>query len=176
MPSPWPWAPLGSSRDLLIGEWAIAIGNPFGFLLGNTEPSVTTGVISGTGRNLVGRAEGAGAYVDMIQTDAPINPGNSGGPLLDSSGSVIAINNAIIPHAQGIGFAVAGIAIGTVVALLAGKWVQLEPDVQLRDRYGRMLAYVWLPQRDGARVMVNAELLRRHGLAMKPDGKGHQKI
>ena len=90
-----PVAPLGRSDDLLVGEWAIAIGNPYGFLLGNTEPTVTTGVISGTGRNLVGRAEGAGAYVDMIQTDASINPGNSGGPLVNGLGEVIGVNSSI---------------------------------------------------------------------------------
>ncbi|HET7457926.1 MAG TPA: trypsin-like peptidase domain-containing protein, partial [Gemmatimonadaceae bacterium] len=84
-----PVAALGSSDNLLIGEWAIAIGNPYGFLLGNTEPSVTAGVISGTGRNLVGRGEGNGVYVDMIQTDASINPGNSGGPLVNAVGEVI---------------------------------------------------------------------------------------
>jgi serine protease Do len=104
-----PVATLGTSRDLVIGEWAIAIGNPFGFLLGNTEPSVTAGVISGTGRNLVARAEGAGAYVDMIQTDASINPGNSGGPLVNALGEVIAVNSSIYSPSGGsigLGFAI----------------------------------------------------------------------
>ena len=62
----------------LVGEWAIAIGNPYGFMLGNSEPSVTAGVISGVGRNLVARGEGPSAYFDMIQTDASINPGQLG--------------------------------------------------------------------------------------------------
>ena len=104
-----PVAPLGQSSGLLVGEWAIAIGNPYGFLLGNTEPSVTTGVISGTGRNLVGRAEGAGAYVDMIQTDASINPGNSGGPLVNVLGEVIGVNSSIYSPtggSVGLGFAI----------------------------------------------------------------------
>ena len=104
-----PVAPLGTSEGLLIGEWAIAIGNPYGFLLGNTEPTVTTGVISGTGRNLVGRAEGAGAYVDMIQTDASINPGNSGGPLVNVLGEVIGVNSSIYSPTGGsigLGFAI----------------------------------------------------------------------
>ena len=104
-----PVAPLGRSDDLLIGEWSIAIGNPYGFLLGNTEPTVTTGVISGTGRNLVGRAEGAGAYVDMIQTDASINPGNSGGPLVNVLGEVIGVNSSIYSptgSSVGLGFAI----------------------------------------------------------------------
>jgi serine protease Do len=104
-----PVAPLGRSDDLLVGESAIAIGNPYGFLLGNTEPTVTTGVISGTGRNLVGRAEGAGAYVDMIQTDASINPGNSGGPLVNVLGEVIGVNSSIYSptgSSVGLGFAI----------------------------------------------------------------------
>jgi len=104
-----PVAVLGNSDDLIIGEWAIAIGNPYGFILGNPEPSVTTGVISGTGRNLVARSEGNATYVDMIQTDAPINPGNSGGPLVNSLGEVIGINSSIYTPSGGsigLGFAI----------------------------------------------------------------------
>ena len=104
-----PTAPLGRSSDLLVGEWAIAIGNPYGFLLGNTEPSVTAGVISGTGRNLIARADDAGAYVDLIQTDASINPGNSGGPLVNAMGEVIGVNSSIYSptgSSIGLGFAI----------------------------------------------------------------------
>jgi serine protease Do len=104
-----PVAPLGNSDDVIIGEWAIAIGNPYGFLLGNTEPSVTAGVISATGRNLIGQAEGGGAYVDMIQTDASINPGNSGGPLVNADGVVIGVNASIYSPSGGsvgLGFAI----------------------------------------------------------------------
>jgi serine protease Do len=104
-----PVATLGNSDNLLIGEWAIAIGNPYGFLLGNTEPSVTTGVISGTGRNLAARAEGNATYVDMIQTDAAINPGNSGGPLVNALGEVIGMNSSIYTPSGGsvgLGFAI----------------------------------------------------------------------
>lgn len=104
-----PIAPLGSSSDLLIGEWAIAIGNPYGFILANSEPSVTAGVVSGTGRNLATPSEGAGVYVDMIQTDASINPGNSGGPLVNAAGEVIGVNSSIFSPSGGsvgIGFAI----------------------------------------------------------------------
>ncbi|HEX6536321.1 MAG TPA: trypsin-like peptidase domain-containing protein [Gemmatimonadaceae bacterium] len=104
-----PVATLGSSDNLLIGEWAIAIGNPYGFLLGNSEPSVTTGVISGTGRNLAARSEGNATYVDMIQTDAAINPGNSGGPLVNALGEVIGMNSSIYTPtggSVGLGFAI----------------------------------------------------------------------
>ncbi|MGQ0764879.1 MAG: S1C family serine protease [Gemmatimonadota bacterium] len=104
-----PVATLGSSDQLLIGEWSIAIGNPFGFVLGNTEPSVTAGVISATGRNLLGQGEGSGIYVGMIQTDASINPGNSGGPLVNAAGEVIGVNSSIYSPSGGsvgLGFAI----------------------------------------------------------------------
>lgn len=104
-----PVAPLGSSTNLLIGEWAIAIGSPFGFLLANTEPSVTAGVVSGTGRNLAAEGDGVGVYVDMIQTDASINPGNSGGPLVNAMGEVIGVNSSIYTPSGGsvgLGFAI----------------------------------------------------------------------
>jgi serine protease Do len=104
-----PIAPLGNSSDVLIGEWAIAIGNPYGFVLGNTEPSVTAGVVSATGRNLTTQGEGGGVYLDMIQTDAAINPGNSGGPLVSASGEVIGVNSSIYTPSGGsvgLGFAI----------------------------------------------------------------------
>ncbi len=90
-------AVLGDSDRIKVGQWAIAIGSPFGL-----EHTVTVGVISATGRRGVGR----GSYGDFIQTDASINPGNSGGPLLDLTGQVIGINNMIVAPGQGIGFAI----------------------------------------------------------------------
>jgi serine protease Do len=104
-----PIARLGNSDSLLVGEWVVAIGNPFGFVLGNTEPSVTAGVLSATGRNLIGRSEGSGVYVGMLQTDASINPGNSGGPLVNGSGEVIGVNSSIYTPSGGsigLGFAI----------------------------------------------------------------------
>jgi Do/DeqQ family serine protease len=95
--TPVPVATLGNSDALRVGEWAIAIGNPFG--LDNT---VTVGVISATGRADVGIA----TYENFIQTDASINPGNSGGPLVNLRGEVIGINTAIVASGQGIGFAI----------------------------------------------------------------------
>ncbi len=93
-----PWAPMGSSRDALVGEPVIAIGNPFG--LSNT---VTTGVLSATGRSL---RTNTGTFHGFLQTDASINPGNSGGPLLNAEGTLIGINTAIYNGAEGIGFAI----------------------------------------------------------------------
>ena len=104
-----PVAMLGTSSDLVVGEWAVAIGNPYGFLLGNTEPSVTAGVISGVGRNLAAGGEGGGVYVNMIQTDASINPGNSGGPLVNAAGQVVGVNSSIYSPSGGsvgLGFAI----------------------------------------------------------------------
>ncbi len=104
-----PVAPLGRSSTLIVGEWSIAIGNPFGFVLGNSEPSVSVGVISAVGRNLAGRGDGGGVYVDMIQTDAAINPGNSGGPLVNASGEVVGVNSSIYSPSGGsvgLGFAI----------------------------------------------------------------------
>src|SRR6266704_2235278 len=104
-----PTAPLGSSADLLVGEWVVAIGNPFAYLLGNSEPTVTAGVVSAIGRNLLPSGDQSGVYVGMIQTDAPINPGNSGGPLVDVLGQVVGVNSSIFTPsggAIGIGFAI----------------------------------------------------------------------
>ena len=104
-----PAVKLGNSNNLLVGEWVIAIGNPYGFYLGNPEPSVSVGVVSATQRNLVAAGEGQASYFDMIQTDAAINPGNSGGPLVDADGEVIGVNsNIFTPNggSVGIGFAI----------------------------------------------------------------------
>jgi len=87
---------LGDSDKIRVGDWVLAIGNPFGL-----EHTVTQGIISGRGR-----AIGAGPYDNFLQTDAPINPGNSGGPLVNLKGEVIGINSAIIASGQGIGFAI----------------------------------------------------------------------
>ncbi len=93
-------ADFGNSNELKVGQPVLAIGNPLGLAGG---PTVTSGVVSSLRRNL--RA-GNGNSLKMIQTDAAVNPGNSGGPLLDLEGTVVAINTAMIPHAEGIGFAV----------------------------------------------------------------------
>ena len=90
-------APLGNSDELKPGQWAIAIGSPFGL-----ENTVTVGVISAPGRKGVGQ----GRFTDFIQTDASINPGNSGGPLVNLNGEVVGINSMIVAPGQGIGFAI----------------------------------------------------------------------
>ncbi len=91
-----PVASLGNSESLKVGEWVMAIGNPFGL-----AQTVTVGIVSAKGRVI-----GAGPYDDFIQTDASINPGNSGGPLFNVRGEVVGINTAIVAGGQGIGFAI----------------------------------------------------------------------
>ena len=92
-----PFLKFGDSGKIKIGQWAIAVGNPFGL-----NGTLTVGVISATGRSNLGIE----TYEDFIQTDASINPGNSGGPLLNIYGEVIGINTAIVASGQGIGFAI----------------------------------------------------------------------
>jgi len=94
-----PFTPPGDSKDLMVGEPVIAIGNPFGF-----SNSVTTGVISALDRSV--NAQGSFAFHGLLQTDAAINPGNSGGPLLNAEGELVGINAAIFGGAEGIGFAI----------------------------------------------------------------------
>lgn len=105
-----PPAPLGTSSDLIVGEPAIAIGNPLGQFVANAEATVTTGVISGVGRDMRGEASDDGTlFADMIQTDASINPGNSGGALVNAEGRVIGVNSSILSRSggsEGLGFAI----------------------------------------------------------------------
>lgn len=102
-----PYLPFSNDGHAIVGEWAIALGNPFG-LFEAAEPSVTVGVVSATGRNLESTQDGR-VYRDMVQTDASINRGNSGGPLVNAMGEVIGVNTAIFSQSGGsvgIGFAV----------------------------------------------------------------------
>jgi serine protease Do len=104
-----PTVSLGRSDDLMIGEWVVALGNPYAYLLGNAEPTVTVGVVSATGRNILPGGDQTGLYLDMIQTDAAINPGNSGGPLTNALGEVVGVNSSIFSNSGGsvgLGFAI----------------------------------------------------------------------
>ncbi len=140
-------APLGSSGDLLIGEWVVAIGSPFGYLLSNTEPTVTAGVVSGIGRNIIPTSDDTrGYYLGMIQTDASINPGNSGGPLVNAEGEVIGVNSSIFTRSggsEGLGFAIPiDRARGVVLDLIDDgavrrPWTGLDLEPANPNRFGR---------------------------------------
>lgn len=106
----FPFIAPGTSRGLMIGEWVIAIGNPFGTMMADPQPSVSVGVVSANHRR-VSREVGGGdrLYQDLIQTDAAINPGNSGGPLVNAKGEVVGVNTMIFSNSggyQGLGFAI----------------------------------------------------------------------
>jgi len=141
-------ATLGNSDALRVGEWAIAIGNPFGL-----DQTVTVGVVSATGRADVGIA----TYENFIQTDASINPGNSGGPLVNLSGEIIGINTAIVATGQGIGFAIPANMVKRVTGQLIDRgkvtrgWIgiamepltlELAQSLGLRDARGAVVARV----------------------------------
>lgn len=116
-----PYIVMGNSDKLIVGEWVIALGNPFGLFALNDKPTVTVGVVSALGRDWGRTSDKGRLYMDMIQTDAAINHGNSGGPLVNSLGRVIGMNTFIFTGSQyqegfiGIGFAIPINRIRTVV-------------------------------------------------------------
>ena len=139
-----PAVPLGRSADLKVGEWVVAIGNPFGL-----ENTVTAGIVSAKGRVI-----GSGPYDDFIQTDASINPGNSGGPLLNLNGEVVGVNTAILAQGQGIGFAIPIDMAKNVVAQLKGNgevtrgWL----GVSVQDLKGDLAKYYGVEDKGGVLV------------------------
>jgi serine protease Do len=153
-----PYVTLGNSDDVVIGEWAIALGNPFGLFEINDKPTVTVGVISSIGMKL-GQLQNR-YYRDMIETDAAINGGNSGGPLVNSSGEVIGMNTLIFTGGQsstyiGYGFAIPINKIKKVVIDLKKKGkvahdITAGFDVQLVD--ARIAQYFGLKQQQGVIV------------------------
>lgn len=120
----FPTLPLGNSDDINIGDWVVAIGNPYGF-----DHTITAGVLSAKERPIdIQDANGERNYKHLLQTDASINPGNSGGPLLNVNGEVIGINTAVSSQAQGIGFAIPTSTIMEVLdSLKNNKEIPKEP-------------------------------------------------
>jgi len=123
-----PFAVLGDSDSLQVGEWVIAIGQPFGQLLYDTQPTVTVGVVSAMNRDVVQGPNSSQPFNGMIQTDAAINPGNSGGPLVNALGQVIGINTFIFSMSGG-----GSVGIGFAIPINRGKWVLDE-----MRQYGRV--------------------------------------
>ncbi len=135
---------LGDSDTMRVGDWVLAIGNPFGL-----EHTVTQGIISATGRVI-----GAGPYDNFLQTDAPINPGNSGGPLVNLRGEVIGINTAIVSSGQGIGFAIPSNMAKTIISQLKnkGKVIRGWIGVSIQNITSDMVRSFGLKGTDGALV------------------------
>jgi len=153
-----PVVELGDSDDLKIGQWVVAIGNPFGFAIPNPEPTVTVGVVSALRRALGRSLSRDRDYSDLIQTDAAINPGNSGGPLVNLKGEIIGINVAIISTTggyQGVGFAIPiNIAKRIVNQLIEGKkilygWL----GVTVQDLTEDLAEHFSLEEKKGALVV-----------------------
>ena len=136
-------AKLGNSDSIRVGDWVMAVGNPFG--LGHT---VTAGIISAKGRII-----GAGPYDDFLQTDAAINPGNSGGPLFDMSGEVVGINTAIVAQGQGIGFAIPiNVAKDLMPQLKSGKVIRGWLGIMIQDVTPELAKSFSLKENKGALV------------------------
>jgi Do/DeqQ family serine protease len=144
-PTALPAAELADSDGLRVGQWAIAIGNPFGL-----DRTVTVGIISATARNRVGVT----TYENFIQTDASINPGNSGGPLLNLDGKVIGINTAIVASGQGIGFSIpineAKAVMGQLIA--RGRVVRGWLGVVIQDVTDELAGTFGVTERQGVLV------------------------
>lgn len=140
-----PVAVLGDSDKMQVGEWAIAVGNPFGL-----EETVTVGVISAKGRTGLG----TGTYEDFIQTDASINPGNSGGPLVNIDGEVIGINAMIIQPGQGIGFAIPINLAKTIMSQLIERGRVVRPwiGIGLQDLTEDLMRSFNVKEKEGALV------------------------
>jgi serine protease Do len=141
-----PAAQLGNSDTLPIGSFVIAVGNPYGF-----QHTVTMGVLSAKGRSIPASGK---EFRDLLQTDAAINPGNSGGPLVDLEGRVIGINTAILPDAQGLGFAIPiNTARGVMQQLMTnGKVIRPYIGIVMQAVTDQIANYVQLPQTEGVLV------------------------
>jgi Do/DeqQ family serine protease len=144
-PAPLPAAELGDSSRLRVGQWVVAIGNPFGL-----DRTVTVGIVSATARTRVGVA----TYENFIQTDASINPGNSGGPLLSLDGRVVGINTAIVAAGQGIGFSIPANEARTVMAQLIarGRVVRGWLGIVIQDVTDELSASFGVREREGVLV------------------------
>ena len=151
----FPYAPLGDSDSLIIGEWAIALGNPFGYLLDDPHPTVTVGVISALNRDIKMDPQEGRSYRKMIQTDAAINPGNSGGPLVDANGQVIGINTFIFSTSrgsEGIGFAIPIDRAKNIISDLIskGKVVKGWVGIKVQDLTQLLASSLGIEEKEGA--------------------------
>ncbi|MEW6447406.1 MAG: trypsin-like peptidase domain-containing protein [Bacillota bacterium] len=146
-PKKLPFLKLGDAERARVGDWVIAIGNPYGL-----DHTVTVGVISAKGRPIDIEDR---HYKNLLQTDASINPGNSGGPLLSLQGEVIGINTAVNAQAQGIGFAIPSSTVKSVLDELIRKGKVIRPwlGVQVQQVDSNWADYLRLPKAEGALVL-----------------------
>lgn len=170
-----PTITLGDSDKMRVGDWVLAVGNPFGL-----EHTVTQGIISATGRVI-----GSGPYDNFLQTDAPINPGNSGGPLVNLKGEVIGINSAINPAGQGIGFAIPSSMAKTIIPQIKekGKVVRGWIGVSVQSITPEMAQAFELKDTSGALVSeivsgspADSAGIKRGDVIVSFDGKGISKM
>lgn len=151
-----PVAKLGNSDDVIIGEWVIALGNPFGLFEINDKPTVTVGVVSAT--NMRVNADGNRVYKDMIQTDASINAGNSGGPLLNADGDVIGMNTIIF---TGGNFSSGSIGVGFAISINRVK--KIMEEIKTNGKIERTFNV-------GFRIQVVDERIAKYLKLDKPQG------
>ena len=161
-----PYVPLGDSDALRVGDWVVAIGNPFGL-----SHTVSAGIVSAKGRtNQDVKGLDETGYYDFLQTDASINPGNSCGPLLDTAGRVIGINTAIRDRANGIGFAIPINMIREILPRLLkdGKIRRSAIGISVSSVLPDDVARLGLPSSEGAlvRVVIAGGPAERAGLAV----------
>jgi len=157
----FPVAEFGNSDSVVVGEWSLAVGNPFG-LFEAAQPSVTVGVVSALHRDFRPNPNEPRVYIDMIQTDAAINRGNSGGPLVDSQGKVIGVNTFIFTGGTsggnvGLGFAIPSNRVQKIIRQLATDGeVQLsyDPGFSTMEMTYNLVAKYGLPARMG--LLVNS--------------------
>ncbi len=169
-----PTVAMGDSDKLEVGEWVMAIGNPFGL-----SETVTAGIVSAKGRVI-----GSGPYDDFIQTDASINPGNSGGPLFNLNGEVVGINTAIIEQGQGLGFAIPiNIAKDLLSQLKKGEVIRGWLGVVIQEVTPELAQSFGLPQPEGALVSdiepgspAEKAGIRKGDIILKYNGKDIKRV
>lgn len=169
-----PVAKLGDSDNIKIGEWAIAIGNPFGYYLRSPEPTITVGIVSALHRQIPTSIGNNRLYTDLIQTDAAINPGNSGGPLVNIKGEVVGINVAIFSSTggyQGVGFAIPiNTAKFILDKLITGEEVEYGwLGVTIQDITADLKDYFDLEDKNGALVIKVLPDSPADKAGLKPD-------
>jgi Do/DeqQ family serine protease len=172
----FPALKMGNSDAIRVGDWVVAIGNPYGF-----EHTVTVGVLSAKERPIsIPDSKGTREYKNLLQTDASINPGNSGGPLLNLKGEVIGINTAVSAQAQGIGFAIPTTTVNTVLESLKANKKIVKPylGVRLQDIDPSWVSKLGLSNAEGAMIVQieNASPADKAGLepadvVLSVDGK-----